>query len=69
MSGFRGTHVKWVSSTLNLVTASAIVDRAIQLARGLNMLPLGLVVLDAGGNYVVLKREDGAGIMRTEVAR
>jgi uncharacterized protein GlcG (DUF336 family) len=32
------------------------------------MLPLTVVVLDAGGHPLVLKREDGAGILRPEVA-
>ena len=30
--------------------------------------PLTIVVLDAGGHVIVLKREDGAGFMRNDVA-
>lgn len=33
------------------------------------MLPLTVVVLDSGGHLVVVKREDGSGIMRFEIAR
>jgi len=54
---------------MNLTTASAIVDKALLLARSHGLLPLAVVVLDAGGNYVVLKREDGTGLMRHDVAR
>jgi uncharacterized protein GlcG (DUF336 family) len=32
-------------------------------------VPLPPQVLDAGGNYVALKREDGAGILRNDIAR
>lgn len=32
------------------------------------MDPLTIVVLDAGGHIIVLKREDGAGILRPELA-
>jgi uncharacterized protein GlcG (DUF336 family) len=31
--------------------------------------PLTVVVLDAGGHMVVVKREDGSGIVRMEIAR
>ena len=32
------------------------------------MMPLSVVVLDTGGHVVAMKREDGSGIMRNEIA-
>ncbi len=53
---------------LNLEQASAIIDEALRLARKHGMLPLTFAVLDAGGHQIALKREDGSGIIRVEVA-
>ena len=53
---------------LSLQQASAIVDEALRLAREHNLLPLTVVVLDAGGHQIALKREDGSGIIRVQVA-
>jgi uncharacterized protein GlcG (DUF336 family) len=53
---------------LTLAQASTIVDAALKKARELNLAPLTVVVLDAGGHPVALKREDGSGIMRVEIA-
>jgi uncharacterized protein GlcG (DUF336 family) len=55
-------------SGLTLVQASAIVDAALKKGRELNLAPLTVVVLDAGGHPVALKREDRSGIMRVEIA-
>lgn len=54
---------------ITLQVASQIVDAALQSARTGSLKPLTAVVLDAGGHDVVLKREDGAGILRVEIAR
>ena len=54
--------------TLSLAQADAIVDEALRLARKHELLPLTVVVLDAGGHQIVAKREDGCGIMRVQVA-
>ena len=32
------------------------------------MMPLTVVVLDTGGHVIAMKREDGSGIMRNEIA-
>jgi uncharacterized protein GlcG (DUF336 family) len=32
------------------------------------LAPLAVAVLDAGGHFVALKREDGSGIERAEIA-
>lgn len=55
-------------SGLTLAQASAIVDAALEKGRALNLAPLTVVVLDAGGHVVALKREDRSGIMRVEIA-
>lgn len=53
---------------LTLEQASIIVDRAIAKARELKIRPLCVAVLDDGGHLKALKREDGAGILRPEIA-
>ena len=41
---------------------------ALRLAREHQMLPLTVTVLDSGGHQIALKREDGCGIIRVQVA-
>src|SRR5919112_5179860 len=53
---------------LTLAQASTIVDAALKKGRELNLNPLTVVVLDAGGHPVALKREDRSGIMRVDIA-
>ncbi len=53
---------------LSLAQADAIADEALRLARKHGLQPLTVAVLDAGGHQVVLKREDGCGIIRVQVA-
>jgi len=53
---------------LTLDQASTIVDTALAAGRAESMGALTVVVLDAGGHIVALKREDGSGILRVEVA-
>ncbi len=53
---------------LPLGAASTIVDRALAAGRAAAMAPLTVAVLDAGGHLVALKREDGSGILRPEIA-
>ena len=55
-------------SRLTLDQADRIVDAALAKGRAASFLPLTVVVLDAGGHPVALKREDGSGIARVEVA-
>lgn len=55
-------------SSVTLSQASQIVDAALAKGREKSLLPLTVVVLDAGGHAVALKREDGSGIARVEVA-
>lgn len=53
---------------LTLAQASTIVDAALKKGRDLNLLPLTVAVLDAGGQLKALKREDGASLLRPEIA-
>ncbi|WP_249999304.1 heme-binding protein [Actinoplanes sp. M2I2] len=54
---------------LTLARADALADGVLRHARSIDAAPLAVVVLDAGGHPVVVKREDGAGILRFEIAR
>ncbi|MBP2563254.1 uncharacterized protein GlcG (DUF336 family) [Neorhizobium galegae] len=51
-----------------LTDASTIIDTAIAEARARSFAPLAVAVLDAGGHLVAYKREDGAGIVRFDIA-
>ena len=53
---------------LSLEQASDIVDAALSKARELKLRPLTVTVLDPGGHPVVVKREDGCGILRPQIA-
>jgi uncharacterized protein GlcG (DUF336 family) len=54
--------------TLTLSTADLIVDKALEKGRELKLAPLTVIVLDAGGQTRVLKREDGSSLLRPEIA-
>src|SRR5262245_26765375 len=56
----------WMS--IKLAQASTIVDVALQKGRELNLRPLVVAVLDAGGHLVAYKREDKSAILRFEIA-
>jgi uncharacterized protein GlcG (DUF336 family) len=62
-------YVKYLAVDLPLKVAEVIADATLAAGRGAGLLPLTVVVLDAGGHVVVLKREDGSGILRAEIAR
>jgi uncharacterized protein GlcG (DUF336 family) len=57
-----------VFSSLNLASAEKIIDAALAARRKEGLMPLVVAVLDAGGNLVAYKREDGSGVMRFDVA-
>jgi uncharacterized protein GlcG (DUF336 family) len=63
-----GPAVSPIVVSLPLKQASAIVEEALKVGRNEQMLPLTVVVLDSGGHMVAVKREDGSGIFRIEVA-
>ncbi len=56
------------NSKLTLGSASTIIDTALAKGREVELLPLTVAVLDSGGNLLALKREDGSGIMRPQIA-
>ncbi|MGE0034978.1 MAG: heme-binding protein [Xanthobacteraceae bacterium] len=51
-----------------LATAEQIVAAALTAGEEAKLLPLTVAVLDAGGNIVLLKRQDGSGNLRADVA-
>ena len=54
--------------TLTLEAAGKIVDVALQHGRTEGLLPLTVVVLDAGGKLIACKSEDGSGLLRFDIA-
>jgi uncharacterized protein GlcG (DUF336 family) len=53
---------------LTIEKASTIVDQALAKAREMKIRPLCVAVLDEGGNLRALKRDDGASILRPQIA-
>ncbi|MCV0427646.1 MAG: heme-binding protein [Roseibium sp.] len=53
---------------LTLSTAETITSAAFEKAAELNLKPLTVAVLDAGGHTMLLKRQDGSSIMRPQIA-
>jgi uncharacterized protein GlcG (DUF336 family) len=56
------------SGRLDLASASRIADVALARGRSLQLKPLTVAVLDAGGHLVAFLREDGSGILRPQIA-
>ena len=54
---------------LSLHQANAIVAGALAEAEARRAKPLGVAVLDAGGNLIVFQRQDGASLFRFAIAR
>ncbi|WP_019012802.1 GlcG/HbpS family heme-binding protein [Elioraea tepidiphila] len=57
-----------VHSAMTLEAASTIVDAALAAGRAAGCAPLVVAVVDAGGQLVAYKREDGAGLARFAIA-
>lgn len=57
-----------LQTTLPLEKANAIVTESLKLGRDAGLLPLTVVVLDAGGKIIAMQSEDGSGLIRFEVA-
>ena len=55
-------------SAVPLFKADAIVEAALAEGRAHNFMPLTVAVLDPGGHLVALKREDGSGTLRPDIA-
>ena len=54
---------------LTLEASSLIADKSLEKGREMGFAPLTVVVLDAGGQIKVVKREDGASLLRPEIAQ
>jgi uncharacterized protein GlcG (DUF336 family) len=54
--------------TLSLRRADDLADATLAHGRDTDAAPLAVVVLDPGGHPVVVKRDDGAGILRVDIA-
>ena len=52
-----------------LAQAEAIASATLDHGRTVGAAPLTVAVLDAGGHLVVLKRADGSGILRPQIAQ
>ena len=53
---------------LTLAKSLEIIDSALAKGKELGLKPLAVVVLDAGGHLKAFQREDGASMMRFEIA-
>jgi uncharacterized protein GlcG (DUF336 family) len=52
---------------VDLAGAEKIIDYALKVAREKKLRPMTLAVLDAGGDLIAFKREDGTGIHRFDI--
>ena len=57
-----------LQTSLSLVQATAILDECLAVRQKEGLLPLAVAVLDAGGQLVAFKREDGCGVLRYDIA-
>lgn len=55
-------------TAINLEMARSIIDAALAKGRALDLKPLTVAVLDAGGHVKAVMREDGASNMRARMA-
>ena len=55
--------------TIRIDEANSIIAKAFAKAREVKAKPLGVVVIDTGGNIVSAQRDDGASMFRIDVAR
>ena len=56
-------------SKLTLDVAVAVIDAALARGTELGCAPLTVAALDVGGHELALKRQDGSGILRPDIAR
>lgn len=55
-------------SRIRLEQANQIIDAAFEHGRTLGLKPLSVTVLDAGGHLVAFQRQDGASLLRPQIA-
>jgi uncharacterized protein GlcG (DUF336 family) len=63
-----GKMVYRLATTLTLKQADIMVSAALAHGEKKGLEPLAVCVLDAGGQIVVCKRQDGAGLLRLDIA-
>jgi uncharacterized protein GlcG (DUF336 family) len=61
-------HLINIASSLSLKQAQTVSEQTLRAARDAELLPLTVVILDAGGQLVHVVREDGCGIARFDIA-
>ncbi len=61
-------YVRQLQVSLSLSAADKIADGVLAAGAAEGLLPLTVAVLDAGGTLIVLKRGDGCGILRGDIA-
>ena len=54
--------------SLTLEAADLIANKSLEKGRALGFAPLRVVILDAGGQMKVIKREDGSSLLRSDIA-
>lgn len=57
-----------IHSSLDLGLVERITDEALRLRQQHKLLPLAIALLDAGGNLVSFRRENGCGVLRYDIA-
>lgn len=55
-------------TAITLKQANQIINTALNMARRLNMAPVTVVVLDVAGHLKAMQREDGASMIRQQIA-
>ncbi|WP_248796459.1 GlcG/HbpS family heme-binding protein [Pseudomonas sp. MWU13-2105] len=53
---------------LTLAHANHLIDTALAQARGQNLRPMAVAVLDTAGHLIAFQREDGASMFRQDIA-
>lgn len=57
-----------MTARISLPTANAIIEKAFERAAELQLKPLSVAVLDAGGHVIAFQRQDGASNLRFKMA-
>ena len=58
-----------ILSSLTLAQAAAVIEAALAAGHAHQLLPVAVVVLDAGSQLVAYQRQDGCANLRFEIAR
>ena len=53
---------------ITLHVANRIIESALDRGRELNLKPLSVAVLDAGGHLIAFQKQDGSSMLRFEIA-